>query len=97
MESVITDHAEKRLRKRIGLNKSSLQKMTDKALEKGISHAETSGSLHRYIDKLYLTERKANNIKIYGEYVYLFRDSTLITVFALPSKFHKIVRNKEKI
>lgn len=94
MESVITSHAEKRLRKRVGLNKSSLQKIADKALKYGISHSETSGSLRRYIDKLYLSERNANNIRIYGEHVYLFRGNTLITVFGLPSKFHKRI-NKE--
>ncbi|MDD3029787.1 MAG: hypothetical protein PHS57_05865 [Alphaproteobacteria bacterium] len=64
-------------------------KVTNNAFDKGITHTQTSGSLKRYLDGLYLRERKANNIRIYGDKVFLFAGETLITVLRLPQKYKK--------
>lgn len=70
-------------------NKSTTNKMANLALEKGKSHSETKGKLSRYISKLWFTYKTANNTKIYGEDVYLFNNSTLITIYRVPSKLIK--------
>jgi hypothetical protein len=67
--------------------------MVELAAVKGIEHKDTVGRLNRYLSKLYFTERKANNIRIYGEHIYLFHDSTLITVLLLPNIFKKHVHS----
>lgn len=88
-ELYITDHAEKRFRERAGLPKRLVVKNAAAALERGISHAETSGQLRRYYDKLFRVNETANNIRVYCGMVYIFRFDTLITVFPLPQKYRK--------
>ena len=86
----ITDHAKKRLVERIGINKRSTEKISEVAFREGLSHSDLTGILKKYIDKVYLKEKKANNIRIYGTNVYLFKNTTLITVLRLTSKLSKI-------
>jgi hypothetical protein len=86
----VTDHAKKRLVERIGINKRSTEKLSQIAFRDGLSHNDLTGILKKYVDKVYLKERKANNIRIYGTNVYLFKDTTLITVLRLTSRLSKI-------
>lgn len=88
-ETRITNHAAQRTKERLGISKRISKKNADKALQLGIRHSDTSGSLHRYIDSLYLKQQIANNIRIYCNNVYIFHDDTLITVFPLPQKYRK--------
>ena len=99
MKPELTRHSKTRLKERCGANKSSQEKIATTALEKGIKHAETSGSLRRYLDMLYLQERNANNIRIWGDKVFLFRADRLITVLQLPQKYMKVcsrIREREE-
>lgn len=83
----VNEHAAKRMKERCGSNKASVQKTAQTALERGITHAETAGSLKRYLDHLYLLHRKANNMRIWGDKVFIFRGESLITVLNLPQKY----------
>lgn len=96
METVVTQHGKKRLKERVGLNKKSAEKNADKAFQEGIKHSEVSGSLRKYFDALYLQNRSANNIRIYGEKVYLFGGNKLITVLNLPNKYKSTVAKIRK-
>ena len=99
MKPELTRHAKTRLKERCGSNKSSQEKIAATALEKGIKHSETAGSLRRYLDMLYLQERNANNIRVWGDKVYLFRVNRLITVLQLPQKYMRVcakIREKEE-
>jgi len=89
-ESHVTSHAGKRIRERVGVNKRSIQTVANRALAKGLGHEELTGKLKRYIDKLYFRSQTANNIKVYSEKVYIFRDSVLITVVSLPTGLKRI-------
>jgi hypothetical protein len=80
----VSQHADERIRERCGLPKRAVEKNAAKALSDGITHEETSGRLKKYLDFLFLTHRRATNIRIYGCFVYLFTKHTLITVFPLP-------------
>lgn len=91
MDAIVTNHAEKRIRKRCGLNKSVVSKLATQALTEGISHSETKGNFKKYLNKLYLSDKNANNIKIYNHFVFLFNSNTLITVFNLPRNLHAVV------
>lgn len=95
----VTRHAHKRIRKRVGIPKSAVQSNARKALEYGITHAETTGGLHRYLDYLWHQHETANNMRVYCGSVYIFHDDTLITVFPLPEKFRKrakdLIKKKE--
>lgn len=95
---IVTDHGGQRIKDRLGLSKKIADKVSQKALEYGLSHSELKGSFRRYVDGLYLKHKKANNIKIYHRKVYLFKEEVLITVLNLPNRFStiadKLQRNK---
>jgi len=89
-KSALTHHARQRLKQRVGLNKKSANRVADRALGLGLRHAELKGSLIKYANELYLKNKNINNLRIYGEHVYLFHDYVLITVFHLPRNLKKI-------
>lgn len=89
MRAQITQHAVKRGKERLNLNAQSLSRLAQKALNEGIKHSETRGGLNRYIHMLYLEHRKANNIRIYGEHLFLFCGNLLVTVLYLPHEFRR--------
>lgn len=83
----VTTHAKRRLKERCGINKSSALKMAERAYAKGISFENAGESLQRYISSIYLKHDKmCNNIRIYGNTVYVFDNQTLITVYSIPQK-----------
>ena len=87
----VTKHAAKRTKQRLGIPQKSAEKNARLALEKGVRHSETSGSLNRYLTGLYLNRYTANNIRIFNNHVYIFQDSKLITVYLLPAKYRRTV------
>ena len=97
-----TKHSVKRSRERIGLNKKTVHKNAEKALNFGIGQADIkNGSLLKYLNYLYYkSHRKGAKIRIYNQFVYIFAKDTLITVFRLPQIYvqqaDKIQRRKEQ-
>jgi len=85
----ITNHSERRFKERTGLPKRLVTKKAAEALECGITHAETTGPLRKYYDKLYLEHATANNIRVMHNMVYIFYFDVLITVFPLPQSLRK--------
>lgn len=81
----VTTHAKRRLKERCGVNKNSALKMAERAFTKGISFENASTDLKKYISSVYLChEKSCNNIRIYGNMVYIFDNQTLITVYPIP-------------
>lgn len=74
-----------RLKERCGFNKKSMNRMSDKAYKYGVTHSEVTGSLRKWMDKLYLSYGKSNNTRLYGDKAYLFNDNCLITVIQIPN------------
>ena len=87
---VMTNHSIQRTKERVGLSKKIADKNAQKALEYGITHSECKAGLCRYLDKLYLSNGNANNVRIYHRYVYMFRDNKLLTILSLPRKFYDL-------
>jgi hypothetical protein len=88
----VTDHAIHRASERLGWNEKALGNTAEKAWDQGIKHSDTSGSLNRYLTKLFFTYRKADNIRIHGEVIFVFCQDTLVTVYLLPSEYKKVVQ-----
>ena len=61
--------------------------IAEKALEFGITHAETKGKLSKHLDGIFLLNYKPTNMRVYNHSVYLFNGNILITVLPLPHKF----------
>lgn len=90
MTAILTTHSKERLKERCGLPKKSVERMAQKALDDGICKDETVGALNRYIGMLWNQGKNADKLRIYGEYIFLFKGSVLITVMELPNRFkHK--------
>lgn len=84
MEVQVTAHARKRMKSRLGLPKSAIQRLADTAFESGHQHKDARGKAKRYLDRLFLLQKSATNLRVYGDFVYVFCDQTLVTVFQLP-------------
>jgi hypothetical protein len=88
----ISDHAGYRVRKRIGINKKSVRRLTDKTFSDGLSHSESTGQLEKYYTFLFFKNKTATNIRIYAGYVWIFGRDTLMTVFPIPRHHQKTAR-----
>lgn len=86
-EVKVTKHGIKRTKERVGLSKKLADKNAQKALDFGIKHSETKGSLNKFMNALYLKYKNSNNTRVYNRKVYLFHNEILITVINLPNKF----------
>lgn len=86
----LTHHATQRGNERLGLPLKPFEKLAAKALAEGIKHSDTNGRLKKYFDKLFFTNH-ISNVRIYGEFVYLFKADVLITVLNLPNDLKAIV------
>jgi len=86
----VTRHAEHRIRERVGLPKKAVRRAAARAITCGVSHLETSGGLRRYLDYIYMRGYgEANNMYVYGAFIYLFCNDTLMTVYDVPQKYRK--------
>lgn len=98
--SIVTKHAEQRIKDRLGLSKRLSTKQSDEALEFGIRHNEMVGSLRKFVDKLFLDkhiDQHANNVRIYKQKIFLFNDQLLITILNLPYRYNNTIEKiKEK-
>lgn len=92
MSAIVTHHARERGGLRLGLKPSSVARMAELALVNGIGQADCRGALRRYLDGLFLKERKATNSRIYGEHVFLFAGEILITILHLPNSYKAQVK-----
>ena len=92
----VTRHARRRVRERVGIPARAVQRYAETAYNDGLRHGELTGGLARYIDGVYLSKRKANDIRVYGEYAFLFQDAVLITIINLPNRYKRTARRLQK-
>lgn len=94
----ISNHARKRMKERCGFNRKSQDRMAKKAFDNGITHKQTKGRLHKWVTSLFFNNCNANNIRLFGEYAYIFAGETLVTVIPIPvnlkKDFEKMVKRK---
>lgn len=91
---ILTKHSIARAKERLGLNKKALKRLAEKALVDGISHSKAQGNLKKFITREFFRNKTANNIKIYGEFIFIFCGVTLITVVGLPNNLKKLAKGK---
>lgn len=89
VDFVISHHARCRARQRFSLTGAGFQKLASRALVYGIPREQTRGQLRRYLDELWMQYGTANNIRLYGEYLFLFSGALLITTWHLPAAYRK--------
>lgn len=90
---IATKHAYDRAKQRLGWKKRVLNRMMIKAFKNGITHSQITGRLERYITNVWRKNKNVNNIRIYGEDIYFFAGTTLITMYRVPTEFTKYIKN----
>ena len=90
----LTNHAKKRLKERSGLNKRSMYRIAERAYNNGIGYEDTKGEVHRWLKTKCGINRKLNNVRIYGDKLFLFRGECLITVLQIPNSLKNKIYNQ---
>ena len=83
----VTRHAEQRTRQRVGLPKRAVDRAAARALKRGKPRQYFLGAFRRYLNFIFMKRRRANNMRVYNGYIYMFDDDVLITVLEAPPKF----------
>lgn len=96
--AILTKHASARMLQRCGIQKKTQAKVVRRAWRHGLTHSESSvdPNLKRWIDGLYLSQRKPNKILLYGNGAYLFKDNILLTVIHIPESLQDSVNRLRK-
>ena len=89
MGELSTKHSIKRTKERLGISKKIAEKNAEKAWENGLAHSELKRDLKNFVDKHYLSNPAANNIKVYNHNVYIFCGQKLVTILNLPQSLCK--------
>jgi chromatin remodeling complex protein RSC6 len=92
----VTNHGRRRIKERCGIKAKGTGRLAKIAFSKGLSRSDVSGSLYKYIDYLYHYNEQANNIRLYGDKVYIFCNEVLVTVLDTPKKYRSIVNRLMK-
>ena len=93
----VSKHGSKRARQRVGIPKKAVERNAQRALTDGIGYREASGALRRYLGWLYERyDGNGNNIRIYGDKVWVFHDGILITVLNVPSEHRKAAVDQQR-
>lgn len=93
----LTKHAISRMKERCGISKTNAPKIARRAYAKGITHSQTTGNIHKFLDSIYLSQKKGTNMRVYGNAVYVFKRDVLITVISIPDNLLDEVKKINKI
>ena len=96
----ITFHAYDRAKERLRWKVKVLDKMAEKAFLEGVKHKDTRGALNKYLNEIWSNHKKSDNVRIYGEVIFLFANNVLITLYQLPYELRKHVKfcsNRQKL
>lgn len=88
----VTKHGSKRIRDRVGVNKRAVERVAKKAFEEGLTHAEAKGNLRRWMSMTFRRYVRGNQMRIYGEKLYIFHNDRLITVIDVPSNLKGLIK-----
>lgn len=88
----ITKHAYDRAKERMSISHHALDRMAGLVLDHGVKKDDTRGMLNGYLNQFSGLGGTANDTRVYGEYVYVFEQETLITVYQLPNALRRYLR-----
>ena len=88
----LTYHAYQRAKERKIGDKSSIYQNVEKAYENGKNIEDFNKEIRKYLTNT-LKNSNGNMIKVYGNFVYIFFNNILITLFPLSQK---LIQNNQK-
>jgi len=91
---IITNHAYKRAKERLGWKKKTLDRMVPIIENKHIPVKEFKGKIRRYLDKIGISSKMS--CMVYGEAIFLFQGDRLVTIYQTPNKLKNGMNNKKE-
>ena len=88
---VVSVHGAQRIRERLGLPRSAIQRIANRAYVDGIPRTSIRGSLRAFLDSIARHEDVVSEVRVHAYNVYIFRDNTLVTIVPLPVKYKKTI------
>jgi hypothetical protein len=88
----LTVHGAHRIGQRVGLPKRAILRFVQRALAQGLERQSTKGRLRRYLDKFYYAHAESAEMRVYGQFVFVFAGSKLITTWGLPAEYQRLAR-----
>lgn len=80
----VTEHAEKRLRKRLGLKRKAVERYVEEAVSGGVLAKDLKGRFKRFYDKVSIKYKCGNNTFSYCGWLFIVQEDRLITVYEVP-------------
>lgn len=93
---VVSQHALLRGRERFSLTKRSVKRLAVYAYKNGLTQEDCRGPLKRYVDDLWMKEKDASNIRVYGDNIFLFAGNILVTLYQLPNELRRIANKLQQ-
>lgn len=91
----ISRHAIKRIRNKLGINKSAVERYVEDAIANGLPPKAFSGKLRKHLD--YLARQHHGTYIVTPNALFCFKGDVLATAYPLPHKFHAaVVKVKEE-
>ncbi len=87
----------KRVRERSGLNKKSIPRIINKIYAEGLTQNDITGKLKEWATHICLNNNPADEIRIYGNNIYLFTNNYFITMFQIPKPLLKGLDTNKRI
>jgi len=84
----VSEHGDRRARKRMGIPRRAIARAAEKARTAGIPRECWAGAIRAYLDRKFLNNPAPRDLRIHAGWVYIFdqRDGTFVTCFPLPSR-----------
>ena len=83
---IVTKHAEKRMRERLGIQKKSTQRIADRAYLSGKNYDAVTSKIRRWAKEV--CSKHDNNelsgYRFFGDKMFIFDENVLITVLQIP-------------
>lgn len=95
IELEATKHAERRIRRRIGISKSAIPKLLLEVGNEGYSSKNYSGRFQRYLKSIKHNQGVADYALIHNNFIYFCRGNFVITVYNVRPEY-RAIKPKER-
>jgi hypothetical protein len=73
----------------MGLSRKAFERTVYKAWKEGVRYGQVKAPIRRYLAAIFLRKKSVNNPIIYGRFVFLFENTTLLTIYRIPNEYVK--------
>ena len=73
----------------MNLSKRAFKRTVQIAWDQGRRFSSLPAPVRKYLIDIYYVNKTINKPRVYGEYLYLFEDTTLVTIYRIPNEYTK--------